>query len=97
MVSTKDTRKSGPVDPIETKPVSKATKAEAEGNTKAPVSVSVQEGDKVVPRNDFQGTLGPVAEGPERPFISAATKFEIEQYGEAIDPFTGKTLTKNDL
>jgi len=31
------------------------------------------------------------------PFISEGTRVEIEQYGQAIDPFTGKTLTKADL
>jgi hypothetical protein len=98
MVSTKDTtRQSAPLEPLDAKTPTKATKAEAEGKTEAPVSVSVQEGDTVVTRNDYQGTKGPLNKGLERPFISAATKFEIEQYGEAIDPFTGQRLTKNDL
>jgi len=31
------------------------------------------------------------------PFISEGVRVEIEQYGQATDPFTGKTLTKADL
>lgn len=63
---------------------------------KAPVSGSVQEGDKTVVRDDQQGTIGPVEPlGPL--FISEGVRNDIEQYGQTIDPNTGRTLTKDDL
>lgn len=55
------------------------------------------EAPKTLVRDDFDHTPVPAADVPTRPFITAATKFEIEQRGEAIDPFTGQRLTKNDL
>ena len=33
----------------------------------------------------------------DKPFISEGVRATIEDYGEAIDPFTGKTLTRKDL
>jgi len=34
---------------------------------------------------------------PEVRFISEGVRAEIEQRGEALDPITGRTLTKDDL
>ena len=43
-----------------------------------------------------QGQKAPVSAEPA-PFISEGVRADIEQYGEVIDPNTGKTLTRNDL
>lgn len=38
------------------------------------------------------------AEAPEpRPFISEGVRAEIEQRGQAVDPATGRVLTRKDL
>jgi hypothetical protein len=32
-----------------------------------------------------------------KPRICEGTRLEIEQYGKAVDPFTGKTVTRDDV
>jgi hypothetical protein len=34
---------------------------------------------------------------PERPFISEGVRDEIERTGQALDPATGRVLTREDL
>jgi hypothetical protein len=75
-------------------PVSPKALAKAKGET--PVSKSVEQGDDVVRRNDYEGTLGPVAHGA-KPFLSEGVRSEIEMHGVALDPVTGQTLTRDDL
>jgi len=60
------------------------------------VSKSVEKGDDVVNRNDYEGTLGPVADGGKH-FLSEGVRSDLELYGVAVDPTTGKTLTRDDL
>lgn len=91
------------VEPISEKTVRKATKAEVEraGSGvvagEVPVSGSVTEpGQDVVRRNDVEGTIGPVSPGPA-PFISEGVAQDIEMHGFAVDPVTGRRLTRDDL
>ena len=67
-----------------------------------PVKTADTSGEKESPRSmgrPHKTTKYP-SEGAlqgKAPFVSEGVRAEIEQYGQAIDPFTGKTLTKADL
>lgn len=99
------------VEPLATKEVRTATaedverattdlpappKAIAEAQGEVPVSAAVEEGDDVVRRNDVQGTLGPVA-APTQGRMSEGVRADLEQAGAAVDPLTGRVLTREDL
>lgn len=71
-------------------------KAVAEAKGEQPVSLSVEQGDTVVDRNDYQRTIGKVA--PEvTGRMSEGVRAELEMNGVARDPLTGRMLTRDDL
>lgn len=63
---------------------------------KAPVSDSVDKGDKTVTRDDVQGTKGP-AEVTPKPFLSEGVRNDVLLYGRGVDPVSGHVFTKNDI
>jgi hypothetical protein len=73
-----------------------------DGKADMPVKTTDTSGEKDSPRSHGRPhkTTSYPSEGAlqgKAPFISEGVRVEIEQYGEATDPFTGKTLTKADL